>query len=228
MPEDRVPPERRGSAGAGALPRPHGSADPQHAGALNGDFFSRPDFMTQRPSHRPLPPDSMSGSSWTATAAGPPGRDFRARPGIAPAPTRSGAVVEAAPRAGIGTLTLFAFSSDNWRRPAPEVAWLMRLFREYLVVETARCVANGVRLEIIGRRDRLGPGLLRARGGGRGCHRGAAPAPSPDRASTIRARDAIIRAAQCLRPERPPRASRSAALVAIVDHGVPGAARSTC
>lgn len=68
-------------------------------------------------------------------------------------------VVEAAPGLGIGTLTLYAFSADNWRRPQREVASLMRLFRKYLHAETARCVENGVRLTIIGRRDRLGSGL---------------------------------------------------------------------
>jgi undecaprenyl diphosphate synthase len=70
-------------------------------------------------------------------------------------------IVEAAPDAGIGVLTLFAFSADNWRRPPTEVNWLMRLFREYLRVETARCRENGVRLEIIGRRDRLADPLRR-------------------------------------------------------------------
>jgi undecaprenyl diphosphate synthase len=64
-------------------------------------------------------------------------------------------VVEAAPDAGVGILTLFAFSSDNWRRPPVEVDALMRLMAVYLEKETARCVAQGVRLEVIGRRDRL-------------------------------------------------------------------------
>ena len=64
-------------------------------------------------------------------------------------------VVEAAPALGVGTLTLYAFSSDNWRRPAREVALLMRLLRRYLIAETARCVADGVRVRLIGRRDRL-------------------------------------------------------------------------
>jgi undecaprenyl diphosphate synthase len=63
--------------------------------------------------------------------------------------------VEAAPDAGVGILTLFAFSSDNWRRPLAEVDALMRLMAVYLENETARCVAQGVRLEVIGRRDRL-------------------------------------------------------------------------
>lgn len=70
-------------------------------------------------------------------------------------------VVEAAPGVGIGTLTLYAFSSDNWRRPPREVAALMRLFRSYLRSETDRLIENGVRLTMIGRRDRL-PAVLRA------------------------------------------------------------------
>jgi undecaprenyl diphosphate synthase len=67
--------------------------------------------------------------------------------------------VEAAPELGIGVLTLFAFSSDNWRRPTGEVSALMALFLEFLEDETARCIAEGVRLEVIGRRDRLDPDL---------------------------------------------------------------------
>jgi undecaprenyl diphosphate synthase len=64
-------------------------------------------------------------------------------------------VVEAAPSFGIQTLTLYAFSEDNWSRPQREVAALMKLLGRYLVDEVDRCVANGVRLEAIGRRDRL-------------------------------------------------------------------------
>jgi undecaprenyl diphosphate synthase len=71
-------------------------------------------------------------------------------------------IVEAAPALGIRVLTLYAFSADNWRRPPREVASLMRLFRKYLHAETARCVENGVRLSIIGRRDRLGAALRHA------------------------------------------------------------------
>lgn len=70
--------------------------------------------------------------------------------------------VEAAPDLGIGILTLFAFSADNWRRPEMEVAALMTLFGGFLESETPRCVANGVRLEVIGRRDRLEPPLRAA------------------------------------------------------------------
>jgi undecaprenyl diphosphate synthase len=68
-------------------------------------------------------------------------------------------VVEAAPDLGIGALTLFAFSADNWRRPALEVEVLMLLLRTYLRRDLARLVDNGVRLKVIGRRDRLPHGL---------------------------------------------------------------------
>jgi undecaprenyl diphosphate synthase len=70
-------------------------------------------------------------------------------------------VVEAATRGPIDILTLYAFSSDNWSRPPHEVASLMRLLKRYLVSETARCLENGVRLSVIGRRDRLGADLVR-------------------------------------------------------------------
>jgi len=67
--------------------------------------------------------------------------------------------VEAAPGLGITTLTLYAFSADNWRRPRAEVDHLMRLFQSHLRSECANCVDNGVRLSVIGRRDRLPGGL---------------------------------------------------------------------
>ena len=70
--------------------------------------------------------------------------------------------VEAARGLGIGTLTLFAFSSDNWQRPDAEVGALMRLFRRYLTREAERCAADGVRISVIGRRDRLSRELARA------------------------------------------------------------------
>ena len=69
-------------------------------------------------------------------------------------------IVEAAVREGVGTLTLYAFSSDNWKRPSAEVTALMRLFRRALLGEAKRCLENGVRLTILGRRDRL-PSSLR-------------------------------------------------------------------
>lgn len=68
-------------------------------------------------------------------------------------------VVEAAAEAGVGTLTLYAFSSDNWRRPAAEVSGLMALLGRYLREEIATLARSGVRLGFIGRRDRLPAGL---------------------------------------------------------------------
>lgn len=68
-------------------------------------------------------------------------------------------VVEAAPDLGIDTLTLYAFSSDNWSRPPREVAALMHIFRHYLRSEVRKLAENGVRLSVIGRRDRLQIGL---------------------------------------------------------------------
>jgi undecaprenyl diphosphate synthase len=62
--------------------------------------------------------------------------------------------VEAATELGVGVLTLYAFSSDNWQRPAREVTALMRLLHRFLRTEVATCVKNGVRLSVIGRRDR--------------------------------------------------------------------------
>ena len=70
-------------------------------------------------------------------------------------------IVEAAPDCGIGLLTVYAFSSDNWKRPQVEVDALMALLACYLSSETERCLANGIRMSIIGRRDRL-PDSLRA------------------------------------------------------------------
>jgi undecaprenyl diphosphate synthase len=69
-------------------------------------------------------------------------------------------VIQAAPRLGIHTLTLFALSSANWKRPAAEVNGILRLLHEYLLAETSHCVREGVRLSIIGRRDRI-PATMR-------------------------------------------------------------------
>ena len=70
--------------------------------------------------------------------------------------------VEAAPGLGIAALTLYAFSADNWKRPPGEVSALMRLFARYLRTETPRLSDNGVRLELVGRRDRLPSPLVAA------------------------------------------------------------------
>jgi undecaprenyl diphosphate synthase len=131
-------------------------------------------------------------------------------------------IVEAAPPLGVGTLTLFAFSADNWQRPGREVSWLMRLFREYLRGETARCIETGVRLNVIGRRDRLGPAL-------RGAIEEAEAATAGGSTLHLRiaidysARDAILRAAQCVGPDTVPSRESFSRLLTIVDHGGPQA-----
>ena len=132
-------------------------------------------------------------------------------------------IVEAAPNCGIGTLTLYAFSADNWRRPTREVSLLMRLFRRYLVSEVARCVTNGVRMKIIGRRDRIPAELLRA-------IVNAETATRHGRTLELRiavdysARDAILRAARQFArdPVRDGESERSvfAQLLAEVDQGI--------
>jgi undecaprenyl diphosphate synthase len=107
-------------------------------------------------------------------------------------------VVEAAGDLGIQTLTLFAFSSDNWRRPDMEVRALMRLFRSYLTAEAGKCADNGIRISVIGRRDRLSPALVRV------IEDAEARTARSDRfhlriAVDYSARDAILRAADRLR-----------------------------
>jgi undecaprenyl diphosphate synthase len=66
-----------------------------------------------------------------------------------------GRIVEAAPTVGIDTLTVYAFSADNWQRPKPEVGALMGLLRRYVETEVRRLAESGTRLRVIGRRDRL-------------------------------------------------------------------------
>jgi undecaprenyl diphosphate synthase len=125
-------------------------------------------------------------------------------------------IVEEATRAGVGTLTLYAFSADNWSRPTPEVSALMRLFRRALITESKRCLNNGVRLTIVGRRDRL-PGMLvqtiheveALTAHGRNLHLRVAVDYS--------ARDSIMRAA-ALAGTDPMSRDRFAKLLASVDH----------
>ncbi len=103
-------------------------------------------------------------------------------------------IVRAAADAGVKALTLYAFSADNWARPAEEVRALMTLFARYMRAEAARCAADGVRLQVIGRRDRLDPTL-------RGAIAAAELATRAGRALRLRiavdysARDAIVAAA---------------------------------
>src|SRR4249919_1644692 len=127
-------------------------------------------------------------------------------------------IVEAAVREGVGTLTLYSFSSDNWKRPTPEVTALMRLFRRALLGEAKRCLQNGVRLTILGRRDRL-PSSLRhtieqvesLTATGSRMHLRVAVDYS--------ARDAMLRAAAAMRGEATTRDGFTE-LLARVDHDV--------
>jgi undecaprenyl diphosphate synthase len=110
--------------------------------------------------------------------------------------------VEAACEIGLPVLTLYAFSSDNWRRPATEVFGLFGLLREYLEAETQRLRRHGVRLSVIGRRDRLSDAVLEAIGR-------AERATSAGRRLDLRiaidysAREAIVRAAHRLSRRSP-------------------------
>src|SRR5450631_3495997 len=70
-------------------------------------------------------------------------------------------VVERAPDVGVSYLTVYAFSSDNWRRPASEVQGIFWLLRAFLRLETDRLRQLGARLQVIGRRDRLAKSVLR-------------------------------------------------------------------
>ena len=112
-------------------------------------------------------------------------------------------VVEAAPGLGIRTLTLYAFSADNWKRPRPEVNALMRLLHRYLLTETAELVEQGVRVRLLGRRDRLPTRVLRA------AQDAEEATCDGDRlelrlAIDYSARDALVRAAELLRGSQEP------------------------
>jgi hypothetical protein len=134
-------------------------------------------------------------------------------------------MVEAAPDLGVTTLTLFVFSSDNWRRPEQEVSTLMTLLRHFLRTELRRLNESGTRLTIIGRRDRLPRGLSDA----------IAAAERTTAANTrlslqialdYSARDAIANAAAQWRAEHPPSRRRSA--VSSRPRSARPAAMSTC
>ena len=135
---------------------------------------------------------------------------------------RSGALavrraVEAAPRLGIGTLTLYAFSSDNWRRPPEEVSGLMLLFLDHLRKETEACLENNVRISVLGRRDRLSRQLREA-------VEVAEDTTRPGRTLHLRiavdysARDSILHAACSLRPAGEPTREQFALLLGEAYH----------
>jgi undecaprenyl diphosphate synthase len=98
----------------------------------------------------------MDGNGRWATRRGMP-RLFGHRAGAA----RVRDIVAACPDLGITALTLFAFSTENWRRSAAEVRGLMALFRRYISTETVRLHASDVRVRFIGDRERLDGKLVR-------------------------------------------------------------------
>jgi undecaprenyl diphosphate synthase len=125
--------------------------------------------------------------------------------------------VKAAGSLGVGTLTLYAFSSDNWRRPAEETSGLMRMFGEHLESEAGKCLERGVRINVIGRRDRLNAPLLSA-------IESAERITAPARGLWLRvavdysSRDSILRAAERVRGTAPVTRERFGALLAQANH----------
>jgi undecaprenyl diphosphate synthase len=98
----------------------------------------------------------MDGNGRWAAARGRP-RQLGHRAGIKAAR----AIVEATLNAGVRTLTLFAFSSENWKRPRTEVDALMQLFAEVLQREVKVLHENGIQLRFVGARETLSPVLRR-------------------------------------------------------------------
>jgi undecaprenyl diphosphate synthase len=129
--------------------------------------------------------------------------------------------IEAAPALGIGTLTLYAFSTENWKRPPHEVNALMTLFRRHLASETPQCVEKGIRLKVVGRRDRLDAALLAA-------IEEAEKATAAGSRLLLRiavdysAQDAVLRAVAKVRTGRPPRREDLARAIAEVIYDAPG------
>ena len=154
----------------------------------------------------------MDGNGRWATARGRPRTDGHSEGARAVRRT-----VETARRLGVRTLTLYAFSSDNWRRPPTEVVTLMGLFERFLRSEIPQCIANGIRLMVIGRRDRLPLPLRqaialseRATAGGR--------AMDLRIAVDYSARESIVRAAERTGERRPLTLERFSRLIAAATH----------
>jgi len=126
--------------------------------------------------------------------------------------------VQAAPGLGIGTLTLHAFSSDNWQRPSCEVRELLSIFEEFLRSSVAEWREAGIRARVIGRRDRLEPALIAA-------IEAAEAATQEGRRLHLRlaidysARDAILCAARSLGNCEQATSVEFARLLAAVDYG---------
>jgi undecaprenyl diphosphate synthase len=126
-------------------------------------------------------------------------------------------VVEAAARRGVDTLSLYAFSAANWQRPQGEVSALFMLLRRYLVSQTQRCAEQSIRINIIGRRDRLSPTLLEL------IERSEAATAQCSRmllriAVDYSAQHSVLEASRLLPADEPVDRARFAAALAAVDH----------
>ncbi len=125
--------------------------------------------------------------------------------------------VEAAGSLGVKALTLYAFSSDNWSRPPEETLGLMELFEEHLKSEAEKCLDRGVRINVIGRRDRLSKPLVAA-------IESAERITAPARGLWLRvavdysSRDSILRATERVQGVRPLTRERFGALLAQANH----------
>lgn len=69
-------------------------------------------------------------------------------------------VMDGCDKFGVEILTLYCFSSENWKRPADELDFLMALLREYLIAEREELVENNIKLRIVGKREGLPPEVL--------------------------------------------------------------------
>jgi undecaprenyl diphosphate synthase len=134
-----------------AAPRPHTAGPPDDLSPAGRELWPRVD-PARLPRHIAI---IMDGSGrWAA-------RHHRPRVSGHLAGVRAvRATVETAARLGIPALTLYAFSAENWRRPAGEVNFLMRLLRRYLRSETAALNRQDIRLQVIGRWQQLPPAVL--------------------------------------------------------------------
>jgi undecaprenyl diphosphate synthase len=99
----------------------------------------------------------MDGNGRWAKARGMP-RSFGHRKGVEAVRT----LLQAAGDLGVEYVTIFSFSSENWRRPEEEVGELMGLLRYFLGSETRKLHEAGIRMKVIGERNRLAPDLLEA------------------------------------------------------------------
>ena len=103
---------------------------------------------------------STSPSSWTATAAGPSSAAWSASRGICAACRASARTIEECCRLGIGQLTLYCLSTENWKRPQAELDFLMTLLRKYLIAEREEIMEQNIRFTVIGKREGLSAEVL--------------------------------------------------------------------